>query len=470
MVYKSIRCRGTTLSLFGITNKDLDYANLKLKKQAKFLDQQVSTQSGQVKTYRDFSFSANHSKRYYAELLNKIETLDAINADNVPIFLTITLDGFFRDLQRGDYSRYTKEIEEKYLFHIPSNSHIHADISQKMRNKEPLTVKDCYNILQYQLRRFLRCNAMQQLKEEGYRYSYLRVAEPHGDGTPHFHVLLYVPAHIVSALHSSYSSYFPAPQNHRPLTYRSNGRTSSILSTGQRETQGFQFEIKSARAYILKYVLKSFRNISQGKDLDYLQAWYIHNRIPRIITSHSLIPSWVYRKIAILDPSWYYHSSHAYLSTWNAEKRDENGCIVRFASFHLRDTEGREFIYQNGILELRNKGFLVSTIGEKRVYRGSGVIRKLEIKRLLDNRYTLIDLELEGKIYKISSNDFLIKREVKPVSSISLQKSIELYYNFDFDKYDPKYFGNIKNYLIDIGYLSEEKISLNDYNDSFFIP
>ena len=453
---------------YALTDQDYQYTLEKISNQSKFLDKEIYTKSGQIKTYRDVSFSANHSSRYYAELLNKINVFDATNIDNVPIFLTITLDGFFRDLVKGDYRRYTEEKQEQYLSYLPDSLR-DGLIATKMDNREPLSIKDCYKVLQYQLRGFLRSNTFQQLKKDGYTYSYLRVAEPHQDGVPHFHVLLYVPEHVVPALHASYASYFPAPQNHKPLSIRSNGRLSSALSSGERETQGFQFDIRTAQGYILKYVLKSFRNITTKQDLDYLQSWYIHHKIPRIITSHTLIPAWVYRKIAIIDPDWYYH--HQSLSTWASEKKDEDGVLDRKASFVFEDLFGRKFEYQDGIFRLTNNGYLITEFGEKKQHKKEGKMGKITNEKFVNPRtlcYTLIPVELpDGSIVHISSKDLMIKSPVQNVLSMSLQTLIELYNNFDFDKYNPVYFGNIKNKLIDIGYLDEPKTSLNDYNTDF---
>ena len=89
--------------MYGITKLDLQKIQLKHSKQREYLsNSEFETSSGQIKTLLDVSFSANHSPRYYTELLNKINTLNdlmnsEINVTYKPVFITITLDGFFRD-------------------------------------------------------------------------------------------------------------------------------------------------------------------------------------------------------------------------------------------------------------------------------------------------------------------------------------------------------------------------------------
>ena len=68
-----------------------------------------TTATGQVKSLLDVSFSANHSKRYYSEIINKINTINDIIAmeetQYQSIFITVTLDGYFRDFLKGNFSR-----------------------------------------------------------------------------------------------------------------------------------------------------------------------------------------------------------------------------------------------------------------------------------------------------------------------------------------------------------------------------
>ena len=59
--------------MYGIKKHDLKFIQKKHEIQRSYLkDQFFIGSTGQVKTLLDVSFSANHSKRYYAEIINKM--------------------------------------------------------------------------------------------------------------------------------------------------------------------------------------------------------------------------------------------------------------------------------------------------------------------------------------------------------------------------------------------------------------
>ena len=97
--------------MYGLKDRDLKQIQKKHEVQRDYLDNhKFTTGSGQIKSLLDVSFSANHSKRYYSEIINKINTINEIIAtqetEYQAIFITITLDGFFRDFLKGKFSRY----------------------------------------------------------------------------------------------------------------------------------------------------------------------------------------------------------------------------------------------------------------------------------------------------------------------------------------------------------------------------
>ena len=101
---------------YGLTKYDLLMARDKIKQQQIFLEQnEFVTANGEVKKLIDVSFGANHSYRYYAQLANKINTMEmlAFNQQLESCFLTMTLDGFYRDLLKADYSRLNEKSDEE---------------------------------------------------------------------------------------------------------------------------------------------------------------------------------------------------------------------------------------------------------------------------------------------------------------------------------------------------------------------
>ena len=160
--------------------------------------------------------------------------------------------------------------------------------------------------------------------------------------------MLYVPKIYLKTLLNTYKTYFPAPQNLKPL--------NSAIDDGQ--INGFQWEIKSAPAYILKYIFKSFLNVQNENELDYLQAWYIKHRILRVVTSHSLVPAWVYRKIAPLEKDWHYITDIKtnFISEWS--KEDD---YIR-----LEDEYNRTLEYDKGVYKLYYKDRIIKEFGTRK--------------------------------------------------------------------------------------------------------
>jgi len=68
------------MSTYGLTVHDLNYTKQKITKQREFLlKNSFMTPNGETKTLLDVSYAANHSERYYSQLLNKIHTMDSYN-------------------------------------------------------------------------------------------------------------------------------------------------------------------------------------------------------------------------------------------------------------------------------------------------------------------------------------------------------------------------------------------------------
>ena len=489
---------------YGLTNDDLEYARRKIARQKDWLENNhFTTANGEEKTLLDISYGANVSERYYSRLLNKIDTFNTISISHnlVPIFLTCTLDGFFRDFKEGDFSRFDEDTREKYKKRIPNNDRggYYLDMIDK---KVPLDNKDLYKILGYQLHLFTK--DLQYIREQNNNYTFIRVTEPHRDGTPHFHILLYAPKEEVFNIKDRFEKFFPAPQNHK--TKKGGGY---ILDSFIRETNGFQTNIKSASAYILKYILKSFVNVKDKKDMDYLTAWYSHNRIPRLITTHTLVSQYIYQTASILDNDWFYLTETKMNGTY-ARDVDNN-------SFLLEDTNGRRISYINGVLTLSKGSKILNTYGE---YKYSVPVVRLSknIKFMLDkpkgfnliDRYEIyiprgtyiynivknykdgsqivvssgllsiynlsqyepqfmddVNLDLLIDIYEQGFNNFDIDTKVLSdyqifaKSSISDYSLASKYYNFDYDKSTPQNYAYLHNEMIRRGLINSDKIDLN---------
>ncbi len=457
---------------YGLTKTDLEVVKTKIKRQKNYLESNkfFSPTTGQELSLLDVSYSANHSTRYYARVLNKVDTFVSYNLslDYVPLFLTCTLDGFFRDFLKGDYSRYTKKVEESYTKHIPNNSQ-NGKILDAIDAKEVLTNKDLYKVLSHQFNRFTQSYALRKIKKDGHTYSYIKVTEPHKNGVPHFHILMYIPKEYLGQVYTHFHNCFPAPRNAQVLNFRDNGRFSNIVIGDKKETQGFQTSIETSAGYILKYILKSFVDVKKGKEVDYLQAWYTHNRIPRLITSQTLIPQDIYHKVSLLESDWHYLTDVKHTGIY---KRD-----IDKDTFMLEDSFSRQIIGDSGLYLIFNNGRLVKKMGSK-VYRVP-TIRLKSLTWSTTRPFTFSALHTY-QIYKgikynyvrQSNTTTYVKvsttlQKVVPVVRMTDQSLFTLYHNFDFDVMNSAKFCLVRNEMIYRGFLQERLGDINDYNTNF---
>ncbi|MDQ7083953.1 MAG: replication endonuclease [Sulfurovum sp.] len=413
---------------YGLTKEDLDYAKAKIKKQEKYLESNSFTTShGEIKTLLDVSFSANLSERYYPRMLNKIDTFSTIALDQglTPIFLTVTLDGFFRDLMKGDYSRFTGEKREQYIQHIPNNER-NGFYLDYMDGKNTLAAKDLYKILGHQLNNFNMCPSLRAIRREALDYSYIRVTEPHKDGVPHFHILMYLPKEYIGDVYKDFKNFFPAPQNHKKLTLKYNKRESKEISQGIFETVGFQTEIRNASAYILKYILKSFRNLVEDKELDYIQAWYIKNKIPRIITTRTLVSQEIYTKIAPLDDDWY--------ALTNIKTQDEYKADRDNKYYVLDDMNGRVITLDDGLVMISSGGKIVASYGTKKASIKIIRLRDLSFSTVKPKGFSIL---FQYQIHRTPLNyAYCIVTRFKDGTTFAFTNSKE--FRLDFNQYQDK--------------------------------
>lgn len=443
---------------YGLTFIDLQDVRTKIIKQRKFLlENEFVTANGEFKTLLDVSMAANHSERYYAMILNKVNTFVSynLNRDLVPVFMTVTLDGYFRDFLKGNFSRF----KEKDIKSIPNDDRFGFLLDQ-LDSKKSFTIKDLYKVLAYQFHRFQKSNTMQKIrKSENSDYSYLRVTEPHKNGVPHFHILMYIPADKIDIVRATFEKFFPAPQNHKRLN-----------NIGY-DTNGFQIDIRNPVGYILKYILKSFRNVVEGKEPDYLDAWYSHYRIPRSIFSHTLLTQKDYLRIAILDDDWYYLS---HLDVF----KDKH---LRFTFLHDK-TNRHLYISKNycAIYYINDLGFMrilkqygTNTFNKSLISLNSlkfttqkpydfNILFLYDIKNPIIYRKSNIEKGCKV-VYEFSNPQ--VKAYHTPVNKLDIYALLDLYHNFDFENYNELRYFNIKKELIKREFLHEDDFSLQYYSD-----
>ena len=134
------------------------------------------------------------------------------------------------------------------------------------------TPKEAVKVLTKMFARLRQDRALKELSKEN--RIYFRVNEPHKDGTPHTHILMFIPPDRVERVKKAFNRLF-------------DGRGNDI-----------QDNIRGGTAYIMKYINKTLPLSKKDKLSEkekYLNAWYSHNRVIRFNCSKTLAPLGIYR-------------------------------------------------------------------------------------------------------------------------------------------------------------------------------
>ncbi len=203
----------------------------------------------------DIVISVYHSpERYYAEIQNRVNTLEAIakQRDLKPIFMTLTLPSEFH---KNKILKNGKQVE-----------------NLKYNGASP---KESVKILTKMFAKLRQDRSLKELSKE--ERIYFRVNEPHKDGTPHTHILMFVPSDRIERVKKAYERLY-------------DNRANDI--------QIITDDINNSVAYVMKYVNKVLP-LSKRKHLSekeqYLNAWYSKNRVVRFNSSKTLAPLGLYR-------------------------------------------------------------------------------------------------------------------------------------------------------------------------------
>jgi len=244
---------------YGLSKCDLATVTEKLKKQKQFLEFSfIYDRINQNKIpLADIMISANHSPhRYYSELQNRVNTLTTIakQRDLKPLFMTLTLP--------SEYHQYKILNRAKIKDKLVANPKYNGT-----------TPKEAVKVLTKMFAKLRHDRALKDGLSKENRI-YFRVNEPHKDGTPHTHILMFVPADRVQRVKKAFYRLF-------------DNRANDI-----------QDDIENSAAYVMKYINKTLPLSKQdnlSKKDKYLNAWYSHNRVIRFNSSKTLAPLTIYR-------------------------------------------------------------------------------------------------------------------------------------------------------------------------------
>jgi len=244
---------------YGLSKNQLNYAEEKIKKQNDFLENTYYQDniSGTIKQLKDFVVTANHNpSRYYALVQNRVNSIMKIaNERNLsPVFMTITLPSKYHQM---------KQNKNGNLVPNPKYDNI-------------TTPKEANKILTEKFKQLRNDRSFRKDNVDKNDRIYIRVNEPHKDGTPHSHILLFVPSDSIPKIVKAFQRLFP------------------------QKTNKIETDINNPIGYMMKYVLKL---LPKSKDENisiknkYLNAWYSCHNILRFSTSRTLIPLYIYKFI-----------------------------------------------------------------------------------------------------------------------------------------------------------------------------
>lgn len=377
-------------------------------------------------SFFDFSTSANiQPSRYHAELYNRIKTMrefaDELGFDT-PIFITLTAPSYLKPLKQIKLGK-SKNIK------LVDNPKFCGDLN---------FVKLARDYIANSWRSFLRQRIFKDIKNEFHQnIMYLKVFEPHLDGCPHCHIVAFVPSKFKDRFVNLAQNYF---------------KTKTDIKSEFDDNGG------GVIAYLLKYVLKSFKNGKNGELCD-IAYWYIKYEIRRFSTSRTLIPMYLYRKIR-----------------HNLEMQD----LKQMTNLFRDGFVSCDLIADNNKFSLGEKlkstDYIIDTIivsidgfdylEHKIAYKRSDDV----VIHLYDGKEIKINSN-HKKICKIKQNlDFCEKVPIhwtlKPFSKMTNLELTDLYLNYDLEYMNPQKLGILENELFNRGLNcfthKKEKHDLND--------
>lgn len=245
--------------MYGITNKDKKKIDKKIEYQKEFL-QSFSIEVGdKFHSMLDSCYSANlNPNKYFAEMNNRVNSIfEYTKSENLkPVFITLTAP-----------ARFHKKNKKGKLIVDPSD-----------------TAKELSKIWA----KFLRLKIFKHMKSDtGHNLIYFRVYEPHKSGVPHMHAMLFLPNEYILKVKKRFYNYFnDFGTNKKAIDFKYTfyDKDNKGYSTG------------GAIAYIIKYITKTFTNEDSNINNDAVY-WYVKHRIRRFLSSRTLAPLILYRKI-----------------------------------------------------------------------------------------------------------------------------------------------------------------------------
>jgi hypothetical protein len=427
--------------MYGLTKADKEFTKIKVAKQLTFAQNNGFTMHGQYHTFASMIKSPIfNTHRYIAEIQNRVHSINrhAVINELSPMFITLTLPSSWHKQKT-----ITTKKGKKRLVDNPNYEESHVD--EKTGEVIEHTVKNGCIQLTKMFQKFRESHVYKNTIPSSKR-SYFRVTEPHKNGTPHVHILLYVPEDKKEKLEKTFKRYFPSPLGE------------------------IELNVKDASAYLMKYVLKTIDDF-RGRDpmsLDHLTElsyWYTLHGVTRFYTSRTLISLDVYRvlngRYTMMELTTMYENQE--IRVWV----DEKGKVMD--------------IYENGLPVYKRSYIELNKESEElKEYKNEQSLQewKAMMLKVFDNRTGLSDkcipVEIEGDDLYIKHwlDEDLVKHTQYHVISDMSDLALFSHYN-DIkenhqtyeENYDFQHYQLTHNAMIDRELLDEEKFRIENVDD-----
>lgn len=400
--------------MYGIDREDIEYIEAKLDKQKEFLKNFSLDFGDSSINMLNNTYSANiNPKKYFAEINNRVNSLFNYAKDHglKPVFVTLT---------------------------APSKYHKKDNFGNYIANPN-----DTAKALTQIWNKFTNLQLFQRMKKElNHGLVYFRVYEPHKSGIPHLHAMLFIPSHYILSVKKKFKEYFSSNK------WGANKKAIDFRYTWYKQSGG-------AVAYIMKYITKTFKDENSQK-IEHAIYWYIKHKIRRFLSSRTLAPLTVYRKVRYYFKEHYENDFKAVtkMLRTGAVRREFNDTVISYQYYNHDTGEFDEVILWNKSAEL---------ILNQRLQEKEGTFKlkyqKKEIKKALLAEVN----EFEKYIYSDNKNSF-VKLAVIPsrLSDYKLAQYYKILKAKNVNELDLVHYQIVKNELIKRELLNEVKVSPNE--------
>lgn len=242
--------------MYGINPQIRKITQQKMRDTKFYMDNNFVKFGDEVMPYSHFFKNAFiNPHRYIAEIQNRVWSIYnyAQGKDLVPLFFTLSAPSEHHPKRKiFKKGKFTGKVVRNYNYNLEN------------------TPKKTAKYLSACMRKITNDRTWRKIPKS--HRCYFRVFEPHHDGTPHVHVMFFVPKENLFQLTCKIHDLFPAPQGELVVN------------------------VESPVHYLMKYVYKTLDDLRYGEDnISDLTLWYIYHGICRIYTSRTLISLDVYR-------------------------------------------------------------------------------------------------------------------------------------------------------------------------------